>query len=84
MEFEHERKERERREKKKQEDIAYQKRDAEWRKRQEGKNTKMAAIRKKFAQEDVLKEMSSYNFEEDQEKEEEKGWYTEGGKERKT
>ena len=84
MEFEHERKERERREKKKQEDIAYQKRDAEWRKRQEGKKTKLAAIRKKFAQEDVLKEMSTYNFEEDQPEEEEKGWYTEGGQKRQT
>ena len=83
MEFEHERKERERREKKKQEDIAYQKRDAEWRKRQQAKKP-LIENRQKIAQQEALNEMSSYNFEEDQEKEEEKGWYTEGGQERKT
>ena len=83
MEFEHVRKERERREKAKQDELAYQKRDAEWRKRQQGKS-EVLKNRQNIAHEEAMKEMSTYNFEEDQPKEEEKGWYTEGGKERTT
>jgi len=82
MEFDHVRRERERREKAKQDELAYQKRDAEWRKRQQGK-ADVLKNRQKIAQEEALKEMSTYNFEEDQE-EEEKGWYTEGGQKRQT
>ena len=37
MEFDHVRRERERREKAKQDELAYQKRDAEWKKRQQAK-----------------------------------------------
>ena len=77
MEFEHVRKERERKEKEAADKLAYQKRDAEWRKRQQGKSD-VLKNRQKIAQEEALNEMSTYNFEEDQEKEEEKGWYTEG------
>ena len=83
MEFEHVRKERERKEREEADKLAYQKRDAEWKKRQQGKSN-VLKNRQKIAQEEALNEMSTYNFEEDQEKEEEKDWYTEGGKERTT
>ena len=82
MEFDHVRRERERKEKEAADKLAYQKRDAEWRKRQQVKKPMMER-RQKNADKAALSEMSSYNFEEDQEKEE-KGWYTEGGKERTT
>jgi len=87
MEFDHVRREREKKEREKADKLAYQKRDAEWKKRQQAKkqtNKPMMERLRKDAHEAALSEMSTYNFEEDQEKEEEKGWYTEGGQKRTT
>ena len=47
MEFEHVRKERERKEKEAADKLAYQKRDAEWRKRQQGKSDVLKNRQKK-------------------------------------
>ena len=58
MEFEHVRKERERREKEEANKLAYQKRDAEWKKRQLAKKP-FIENRQKIAHEEALAEMST-------------------------
>ena len=59
MEFEHVKKERERKEREEADKLAYQKRDAEWKKRQQGKSN-VLKNRQKIAQEEALNEMSTY------------------------